>query len=136
MFVNTLASNDNGGFIWVKVSRATVEEQLAARPESCNVNGSKSEVYVACSICVTGGKRIKVLGDVDIGAVDVEPIQFHCSSKVLIPRNIVGDSMTVGPVLDSGSGITCLSERLAQKMEQHFRGERLIHPSVWEGDVC
>ena len=44
---NTLASNDNGGFIWVKVSRATVEEQLAARPESCNVSDSKSEVYVA-----------------------------------------------------------------------------------------
>ena len=31
VFGNTLASNDNGGFIWVKVSRATVEEQLAAR---------------------------------------------------------------------------------------------------------
>ena len=29
VFVNTLASNDNGGFIWVKVSRTTVE-QLAA----------------------------------------------------------------------------------------------------------
>ena len=77
-----------------------------------------------------------MLGDVDIGAVDAEPLQFHCSSKVVIPRNIVGDSMTVDPVLDSGLGITCLSERLAQKMEQHFRGERLIHPSIWEGDVC
>ena len=43
---------------------------------------------------------------------------------------MVGDSMTVGTVLDSGSGITCLSERLAQEMEQHFRGERLVHLCV------
>ena len=29
---------------------------------------------------VTGGKRIEAIGDVDIGAVDVEPLQFYCSS--------------------------------------------------------
>ena len=43
--------------------------------------------------------------------------------------------MTVGPVLDPGSGITCLSERLAQHLEQHFRGKRLVHPCVKEMSV-
>ena len=84
---------------------------------------------------VTGGTRMEALGDVDIGAVDVEPLQFHCSSNAVVPGDMVGDSMTVGTVLDSGSGITCLPERLAQRMEQHFLGERLVHPCVKEMSV-
>ena len=79
---------------------------------------------------------MEALGDVDIGAVDVEPLQFHCASKVVVPGDTVGDSMTVGTVLDSsGSGITCLSEQLTQQMEQHFRGERRVHPCVKEMSV-
>ena len=54
---------------------------------------------------------------------------------MVVPGDTVGDSMTVGTVLDSGSGITCLSERLAQQMEQHFRGEQLVHPCVKEMSV-
>ena len=64
-------------------------------------------------------------------AVDVEPLQFHFSSKVVVPGDMVGDSMTAGTVLDSGSDIPCLSERLAhQQIEHLFRGERLVHPHV------
>ena len=48
---------------------------------------------------------------------------------------MVSDSMTVGTVLDSGSGVTRLSERLAQQMEQHFRGERLVHSCMKELSV-
>ena len=84
---------------------------------------------------VTSGTRMEALGDVDIGAVDFEPLQFHCSSNVVVPGDMVGDSMTVGTVLDSGLGITCLSERLAQQMEQNFQGERLVHPRVKEMSV-
>ena len=40
--------------------------------------------------------------------------------------------MMIGTVLDSGSSVTCLSEGLAQQMEQYFRGERLVHPCVKE----
>ena len=116
----------------MKIPRAAVEEQLAAGPESCSIGGSESETSVTHSRRVTGGTRMEALGDVDIGAVDVEPLQFHCSSKVVVPGDTVGDSMTVGTVLDSGSGITCLSEQLTQQMEQHFRGERLVHPCVKE----
>ena len=45
---------------------------------------------------------------------------------------MVGDVMMVGIVFDSGSAITRISERLAQQMEQHFRGERLVYPCVTE----
>ena len=102
VFVEPLVSDDDdGGHIWVKMPRAAVEEQLAARPETCSVSESENEASVTCSQHVTGGKRIEALGDVDIRAVDVEPLQSHCSSKVVVPREMVGDSMTVGTVLDS-----------------------------------
>ena len=45
---------------------------------------------------------------------------------------MVSDSMTVGTVLDSGSDIYCLSERLAKQMEHHFGGEQLVHPCMKE----
>ena len=136
VFVEPLSSDDGDEeHIWVKMPRAAVEEQLAAGPESCSVGDSESETSVTRSRRVTGGTRMEALGNVDIGAVDVEPLQFHCSSNVVVPGNMVGDIMTVGIVLDSGSGITCLSERLAQQMEQHFRGERLVYPCVKEMSV-
>ena len=137
VFVEPLSSDDGDDeHVWVKMPRAAVEEQLAAGPESCSIGGSESETSVTHSRRVTGGTRMEALGDVDIGAVDVEPLQFHCSSKVVVPGDTVGDSMTVDPVLDSGSGITCcLSEQLTQQMEQHFRGERLVHPCVKEMSV-
>ena len=68
---------------------------------------------MTCSHRVTDCKRIEALGDVDIGAVDIEPRQFEYSSKVVVLGNMVGDSMTVGIVLGSYSGITYLSNRLA-----------------------
>ena len=112
VFVEPLASNDNDGghiLVWVKIPRATVEGQLAARPESCSVSDSEREVSLTYSRRVTGGKRVEALDDVDIGPIGVEPLQFHCSSKVVMTGDMVGDSMTIGTVLDSGSGIICLS---------------------------
>ena len=136
MFVEPLSSDDdNDEHVRVKIPRAAVEEQLDAGPESCSIGGSESETSVTHSRRVTGGTRMEALGDVDIGAVDVEPLQFHFSQKVVVPGDTVGDSTTVGTVLDSGSGITCLSEQLTQQMEQHFRGERLVHPCVKEMSV-
>ena len=106
MFVEPLSSDDGDEeHIWVKMPRAAVEEQLAAGPESCSIGDSESETSVTRSRRVTGGMRMEALGDVDIGAVDVEPVQFHCSSNVVVPGDMVGDSMTVGTVLDSGSGM-------------------------------
>ena len=114
MLVEPLSSDDGDeGHIWVKMPWAAVEEQLAARLESRSIRDSESETSVTRSRCVTGGKHMEAFGDVDIGAVDVEPLQIHCLSNVVVPGDMVGYSMTVGTVLDSGSGITCLSERLA-----------------------
>ena len=133
VFVEPLSSDDGDEeHIWLKMPRAAVEEQPATRPESRSIGDFESETSVTRCRCVTGGKRMKALGDVNIGAVDVEPLQFHCSSNVVAPGDMVGDSMTVDTVLDLGSGITCLSERLAQQTEQNLRGERLVHPCVKE----
>ena len=70
---------------------------------------------------------IKALGGVDIGTVNVEPLQFHCLEKAVVPGGMVGDLMSVGTVLDSGSGISYLSEQLGQQMKLHFRDERLVY---------
>ena len=48
---------------------------------------------------VTGGTRMEALGDVNIGAVDIEPLRFLWSPNVVVPGDMVGDSMTVGTVL-------------------------------------
>ena len=95
MFVEPIASDDGEGHIWLKMSQATVEEQLAAGPESRSIGDSESEISVTYSRRVTGGKRIEALGDVNIWLVEVEPLQFHCSSKVVAPGEMVGGSMTV-----------------------------------------
>ena len=96
-----------------EMPRAAVAEQLAARPVSSRIGDSDCETSMTRSRRVTGGKRMEALGDVDIRAVDVEPLQLHCSSKnVVVPGDMLGESMTAGTVLDSGSGTTCLSERL------------------------
>ena len=130
VLMEPLASDDDHWGHIEDAAGCAVEEQPAAGPESRNVDCSENETFVTCSRRVTDGKRINVLGDVDIGAVKVEPLQFHYSSNVVLPGDMVCDSMTVGTVLYSGSGITCLLERLAQQMEQHFRGERLVHLCV------
>ena len=46
-----------------------------------------------------------------LAAVDVDPLQFHCSVDVVIPGGVVGNVMTAGTVLDSGSGMTRTSKR-------------------------
>ena len=103
--------------------RAADNEQLAARPVSCSIGDHESETSVTCYRRVTGGKRTEAHGHVDVEAVDVEPLQFNRTSKIVVPRDMVGDSMTIGTVLGFGSGITCLSKRLTQQMEKHSRGE-------------
>ena len=98
VFVGSLASDDgDGGHISGKIPRAAVEEQLAARPEFRNISCSESETSVTCSRRVTGGKRMETLGDMDIGSVTVELLQFHYSSKVVVPGDTVGDSMMLEP---------------------------------------
>ena len=98
VFVGPLASDDgDGGRIWVKMSWAAVEEQLAARPEFHSINDSESETCVTCSRRVTGDKRMEALGDVDIGAVTVELLKFPYSSKLFVPGDMVGDSMMLEP---------------------------------------
>ena len=136
VFLEPLSSDDGDKrHIWVKMPRAAIEEKLAVTSESCSIGDSESETSTTRSRRVTGGTRMEALGDVDIGAVDVNPLQFRCSSNVVVPGYMVDDSTTVGTVLDSGSGITCLSEQMAQQVEQHFRGEQLVHPCVKEMSV-
>lgn len=75
--------DNDGKHVWVKMPRATKEEQLAAGQQSRSTIGAESEKSVTCSRRDAGGESMKVYGDVDIGTVDVERVQFHCSLKSL-----------------------------------------------------
>ena len=44
------------------------------------------------------------------GQVDVEPHQFHCSTGMMVPGGENSEPYMVGTVLDSGAGISCVSE--------------------------
>ena len=55
---------------------------------------------------------MKALSEVDIDTIDFEPPQFHYSSKAVVAGGMVHDAMTVGTVLDSGSGIIFTSKML------------------------
>ena len=44
------------------------------------------------------------------GQVDVEPHQFHCSTDIMVPGGEDSELHMMGTVLDSGVGISCVSE--------------------------
>ena len=136
VFVEPLSSDDgDDGHVWMKIPRAAVEEQLAAGPESCSIGGSESETSVTHSRRVTGGTRMEALGDGDIGAVDIEPLQFHCPSKVVVPGDMVGDSMTGWHRFRLRIGYY-LSVGTVDAADGATFPRRTTSSSMCEGDVC
>ena len=97
-----MSNYHDGDRIWVKMSRAASEKQLAAGPESrddTSDDATASEAYVTCSRRVTGAERVEARGYVDMIMVDVEPLQVHRSLGVVVPGGMMGDVMTVGTVV-------------------------------------
>ena len=62
------------------------------------------------------------------GEVDMEAKQFHCKARIIVPGHHGKGAMEVDAVLDSGSGISCISESLAKLLSRYVRGTQITFP--------
>lgn len=90
-----------------------------------SVEKSKDGNKTISTRCMCGGQsNVGPLGIPLLGEVNIGPLQYHCtldqekSSPLLSVRRAV---------LDSGFGITCLSESFIQFKTQ-FSGDKLAYP--------
>ena len=60
------------------------------------------------------------------GQVDVEPHPFHCSTDIMVPGGENSKPYMVGTVLDSGAGISCVSEATVCALQKRFPGVDVI----------
>ena len=95
-----------------------LEENGRAKRYRWHISGNVPDV------CLTGNSLL--------GQVDGEPLQFHCKLEVVFVGGKTRRPMSVGTILDSGSGITCTCDRLAQRLKANFPGEQLIFHFRWD----
>ena len=62
------------------------------------------------------------------GQVDVEPHQFHCSTGMMVLGGDDSEPYMVGTVLDSGAGISCVSETTVCALKKRFPGVDVLRP--------
>ena len=78
---------------------------------------------------VTYGPLNDLPGDLgQDGHVEIESRKFHCSASILVPGDHGRRAMEINAVLDSGAGITCISEKLATRLSQHFARMQVAFP--------
>ena len=59
--------------------------------------------------------------------MDIKSLQYHCTLQVLVIGGKSCELFWVETVLDSRSGITCMHEKLAWRLEAHFSDDRLAY---------
>ena len=62
-----------------------------------------------------------------LSELDIKSLQYYCTLQVLVIGGKLCELFWVGTVLDSRSGITCMPEKLAWRLEAHFSDERLAY---------
>lgn len=53
-----------------------------------------------------------------MGALDVEPLKYHCSVSVIMPGGAAKGPCVLPVMLDSGSGMTIMKERGLQPLHE------------------
>ena len=62
------------------------------------------------------------------GQVDVETNQFYYLTGIMVPGGKDSEPYMVGTVLDSGAGISCLSEATVCALQKRFPGVDVVQP--------
>ena len=62
------------------------------------------------------------------GQVDVEPHQFRCLTGIMVPGGEDLEPYMMGTVLDSGAGISCVSEATVCALQKRFLGVDVVQP--------
>ena len=60
--------------------------------------------------------------------VDMECVQYHCDATIMVPDNHEQKPWKVRAVLDSGAGVSCISEKMAADLGARFEGTQLYSP--------
>ena len=55
-------------------------------------------------------------------AVDLESMNYHCDAIFLVLNQISQGSVNVRAIMDSGLGMTFISNKIAARMVAHFEG--------------
>lgn len=84
--------------------------------------GAGGAFIAACTLNFKVRRRAGGIG----GEQDVKSLKSRCSAEVLVPGGRTAGSLTVGALLDTGSGMTCVSESLVAKIELRLPGQQLI----------
>ena len=94
-----------------KLSTEAPERGRDVKPYTRSMSYSKSNVCPS---------RTSLLGVADMGL-----LQNYCTSKVVEVPEMSRRPLSVETILD-GSGFTCVSERLVQRLKAHFPGEQQL----------
>jgi hypothetical protein len=55
-------------------------------------------------------------------AVDIKPLMYHCRPELVTRGGKTVESLGLQAVMDSASGVTCISERLLERLRNDFGG--------------
>lgn len=66
--------------------------------------------------CQAGGILTETLVDKRTEGADSQSMKSQHEAMILVPNDKVQTSMKLGAVLDTGSSVTCLSERVASRL--------------------
>ena len=97
-------------------SGGAVGAQEAGTTPSPGVAAGASRPPFNCRIAVDRGTSVRE------GQVDVEPHQFHCSTGIMVPGGQDSEPYMVGTVLDSGAGVSFVSEATVCALQKRFPG--------------
>lgn len=67
-------------------------------------------------------------GSCSQGAVDLEPLQWHRSTAIVVQGGAERGTYVLPTVLDSGAGISMVREAGLRHLQQHFQGLQVVHP--------
>ena len=113
-----VARSAPGRWFWVLNDDSPAVDEGAAASSSGGTVGAQETEEKSSSEGAAGASRPPVISRIKVdavasvreGKVDGEPHQFNCSTSIMVSRGEGSEPYMVGTVLDSGAGISCVSE--------------------------
>lgn len=74
---------------------------------------------------------MKDVGDLELEElerVDMKYVQCYCEARITVPNKHVRQPCKVRTALDSGAGVSCISERMRAELAVPFERTQIVHP--------
>ena len=92
-------------------------QEVEAKPSSERAAGASRPSFI-------NRIQVDVVASVRGGEVEVEPHQFHCSTGMMVSGGKNSESYMVSTILDSGAGISFVSEATVCALQKAVSGGR------------